>query len=313
MIKRENIIKYYTELCRKERVDPLPIKFGSVGKGGAALTYDSKTKKPLYITFNLNTMKDPEVAILHEFTHQKSGIYGHGNNFQREFNKINDKYLYSKLSDLLHETKMIKLLPLYEELLGTIPIIDVEIYKNPKSIKRMKSYLRAISDKLGDLYVANDAHNIIHSEMARRINKFNNATTFNTIPEKFYNKLNPECITWVRKGDTNTFILGESNKFVEFMSKEDLKNYKILLDKVRQKNPQFNFIFTSPHWDREEVLLESRDMASIIKFYIKRIKNQDDANEVYAKIKSFYDNGWLKDREAQQLQLLFDKKGYIRK
>ena len=49
-----NIKAYYEALCKNEKVTPLPVKFGNVGKGGAALTFNPKTMKPLYISFDVN-------------------------------------------------------------------------------------------------------------------------------------------------------------------------------------------------------------------------------------------------------------------
>ena len=65
-----NIKTYYEALCKNEKITPLPLRFGSVGKGGAALTFNPKTMKPLYISFDVNRMSDPEQAVIHELTHQ---------------------------------------------------------------------------------------------------------------------------------------------------------------------------------------------------------------------------------------------------
>jgi len=70
IIGQENIKAYYTALCKSEGVKPLPIKFGRVGGAGAATTYNTKTMKGLYITFDVNRLHDPETAIIHELTHQ---------------------------------------------------------------------------------------------------------------------------------------------------------------------------------------------------------------------------------------------------
>ena len=65
-----NIKAYYEALCKNEKVTPLPVRFNNIGKGGAALTYNPKTMKALYISFNVNRMMDPEYAVIHELTHQ---------------------------------------------------------------------------------------------------------------------------------------------------------------------------------------------------------------------------------------------------
>jgi hypothetical protein len=96
------LIDYYNELCKLEKIDPLPIKFGRVGKLGAAIYYNSKTMLPLYIIFEINKVPDVEVALYHELAHQvciiKYKEAGHGAKFKKEFNRINNKYMYSNLS-----------------------------------------------------------------------------------------------------------------------------------------------------------------------------------------------------------------------
>ena len=105
-----NIKAYYEALCKNEKVTPLPVKFGNVGKGGAALTFNPKTMKPLYISFNVNRMTDPEQAVIHELTHQikleteKDGYVGKRDQtakFKKLENRLSEKYMYSKFSNLL--------------------------------------------------------------------------------------------------------------------------------------------------------------------------------------------------------------------
>lgn len=96
------LIEYYNELCKLEKIDPLPIRFGKVAKLGAAIYYNSKTMLPSYIIFEINKISDLEFALYHEFAHQicilKYKEAGHGAKFKKEFNRINDKYMYSNLS-----------------------------------------------------------------------------------------------------------------------------------------------------------------------------------------------------------------------
>jgi len=101
-MKRTTISNYYKKLCELEGLTPLPVKFTKVGKGGAALTFMKKSLKPLYISFDVDKMTDPEYALYHELAHQvcleKYNNYGHNAQFKKEFNRINDKYMYSNLS-----------------------------------------------------------------------------------------------------------------------------------------------------------------------------------------------------------------------
>jgi hypothetical protein len=114
IIGQENIKAYYTALCNSEGVKPLPIKFGRVGGAGAATTYNTKTMKGLYITFDVNRLHDAETAIIHELTHQiKLETEGDAyvgkrdklDKFRKLENKLIDKYLYSKYTKLLYNSK----------------------------------------------------------------------------------------------------------------------------------------------------------------------------------------------------------------
>lgn len=110
LYKPANIKAYYEALCKSEGITPLPVKFGSVGKGGAALTYNPKTMKPLYISFDVTKLKDPEYAVIHELTHQikleteqnaYSGKNDQSAKFRKLQNRLIEKYIYSKFSDIL--------------------------------------------------------------------------------------------------------------------------------------------------------------------------------------------------------------------
>ena len=107
-----NIKAYYEALCKNEKVSPLPVKFGNVGQGGAALTFNPKTMKPLYISFNVNRMLDPEYAVIHELTHQIKleteqdaylGKKDQSAKFKKLENKLVEKYMYSKFSNILYK------------------------------------------------------------------------------------------------------------------------------------------------------------------------------------------------------------------
>jgi len=113
-ITKEGISAYYTAICKVEGITPLPIKFEKVGKGGAALTYNSTTMKPIYISFDMGRMSDPEYAVLHELTHQikleteKDSYNGKRDQlakFKKLENRLVEKYMYSKYSNLIWKTK----------------------------------------------------------------------------------------------------------------------------------------------------------------------------------------------------------------
>ena len=105
-----NIKAYYEALCKNEKITPLPVKFNNIGKGGAAITFNSKTMKALYISFNVNRMHDVEYAVIHEITHQikleteKDAYLGKRDQsakFKKLENKLIEKYMYSKFSNIL--------------------------------------------------------------------------------------------------------------------------------------------------------------------------------------------------------------------
>ena len=107
-----NIKAYYEALCKNLKITPLPVRFGNVGQGGAAITFNSKTMKALYISFNVNRMTDPEQAVIHELTHQikleteKDGYVGKRDQtakFKKLENKLVEKYMYSKFSNILYK------------------------------------------------------------------------------------------------------------------------------------------------------------------------------------------------------------------
>jgi uncharacterized protein YqgQ len=109
----KSIKAYYEALCKDLKITPLPVKFGNVGKGGAAITFNPKTMKALYISFNVNRMEDPEYAIIHEITHQIKleteqdayiGKRDQSVKFKKLENKLVEKYMYSKFSKLLWES-----------------------------------------------------------------------------------------------------------------------------------------------------------------------------------------------------------------
>ena len=105
-----NIKAYYEALCKDLKITPLPVKFNNIGKGGAAITFNSKTMKALYISFNVNRMHDVEYAVIHEITHQikleteKDAYLGKRDQsakFKKLENKLIEKYMYSKFSNIL--------------------------------------------------------------------------------------------------------------------------------------------------------------------------------------------------------------------
>ena len=132
---------------------------------------------------------------------------------------------------------------LNEELVGEVN--GNEVYKNPKSIKRMKPELRGISFPNGDLYVVDDARNIIHSEFFEWLGKKGHK-----VPSNMWSKpgvveaIKKGYIPWQRKGSSESFYLSESTDFDDdFFDEAELMTYlKKYSAKVKQKNPKYKYV-----------------------------------------------------------------------
>jgi hypothetical protein len=160
-----NIKAYYEALCKNEKVTPLPVKFGNVGQGGAALTFNPKTMKALYISFNLNRMMDPEYAVIHELTHQikleteKDAYLGKKDQsakFKKLENKLVEKYMYSKFSNILYKESLDEKLSITggaaREILSTILPKTVFAKGDIESQKKQKKMIEDLIKTLNNFY-----------------------------------------------------------------------------------------------------------------------------------------------------------------
>lgn len=141
---------------------------------------------------------------------------------------------------------MIKLIDLLkEELVGEFD--GIEVYKNPKSIKRMESDIRAISDPKGNLYVMNDAWRKIHSNLEwwlRKKGYVNINTDVQDWKSAYKMMIKNGYVHWTRKGNTDSFYLSESTTTnSDWFNKKELMPYlKKSMNKVKSKNPKFKFV-----------------------------------------------------------------------
>ena len=160
-----NIKAYYEALCKNEKIIPLPVKFGYVGKGGAAITYNAKTMKALYISFNVKTMVDVEYAVIHELTHQikleteKDAYLGKKDQtakFKKLENKLVEKYMYSKFSNILHKESLDEKLSITggaaREILSTILPKTVFAKGDIESQKKQKKMIEDLIKTLNNFY-----------------------------------------------------------------------------------------------------------------------------------------------------------------
>jgi hypothetical protein len=114
---------------------------------------------------------------------------------------------------------------------------DIEIFKNPNSISRLKGDIRGIITKDGDLYVAN-AKDMLHSILAKWLN--NNIKTNFPIDWKTQYYCDFEMIPVQRYNATDKFYLGEMfEDETLYGNYDEIKN---VLTKAEAKNPTINFI-----------------------------------------------------------------------
>jgi len=100
---------------------------------------------------------------------------------------------------------------LYESLVGVYTAsagmgsIDVEIYKNPRTLSNMKSWCRGITDLDGNLYIA-DNPGMIHLQIYQFL--INKGALPNFKYESSWGYL--DSIAWQRNAGTNKLFLSES-------------------------------------------------------------------------------------------------------
>ena len=134
---------------------------------------------------------------------------------------------------------------LMEELFGVIGGA-IEIYKNPKSIKRMDRDLRAVSLPTGDLFVA-DTRKIIHVDIHKWLRTQGiKLPTMRSVGD-VRTAIDSGYINWHRDKLTDTFYLSESTGTE--IPKKTIKNVNKYAKKVKQKNPAYKFIAKNI-WDK---------------------------------------------------------------
>ncbi len=105
---------------------------------------------------------------------------------------------------------------------------DIEVYMNPKTIKRMGKWNRAISDDKGNLFIV-DTSQVTHSEIIKYLRKF--GYKFNA----------DNHIMWQRYEKGNNFFLSELYDLDDY----DYPTHGELTKKVKEKNPKINFSTSS--------------------------------------------------------------------
>ena len=111
------------------------------------------------------------------------------------------------------------------------------IYKNPRSLKGFEEDVRAVSDKNGNLYIAQTDGNFVHREFEDIMN-----TDIYDIEKN---------IGWMRIADTNNFGYSDSSDHKTEYAGDTLKlSVEIRIKKLREKSPQYGF--HSEYWENVE-------------------------------------------------------------
>ena len=101
------------------------------------------------------------------------------------------------------------------------------IYKNPQSLQNFEKDVRAVSDREGNLYVAQVDGNFVHAG-------FNNVLRGNANNSK-------DFMTWMRLGNTNRFAYSDS--FMAYA--QQIQNQEDIVQRLKvleAKHPEFEFI-----------------------------------------------------------------------
>lgn len=120
-------------------------------------------------------------------------------------------------------------IPINEEFIGTYigewnNEKEVEVYKNPPTIRRMGEWNRGISDDKGNFFIA-DEEDTTHYEIKKFLKQYS------------YKFNGENHIMWHRYKNSNNFFLSEIYDLDDYLS----PNRQNLINKVKEKNPKFNF------------------------------------------------------------------------
>jgi hypothetical protein len=110
------------------------------------------------------------------------------------------------------------------------------VYANPKTLNDFDGNVRAVTDKNGNLYVAQLNRTFYHEHLAITVNK-SKTKYANSLPEDTYGSYDEEVLLH-RVGKTNMFGISDSYETFASMYPEIVQD---LLKKAGNKNPQFEF------------------------------------------------------------------------
>jgi len=154
---------------------------------------------------------------------------------------VGDKYLYNKHGIKDDDVDFQKKYNIEYARKSLIPIgsfqsiydkSQVQVYKNPATLKHFNGWVRGCSDKHGDIYIA-DNEDILHYNLVLYlINKFG---------------MHDDFIDWQQYYDTNEFYLAEgydlsNNGLDEELTDEEKEKINDYAPRVIAKHPNFKFI-----------------------------------------------------------------------
>lgn len=150
-----------------------------------------------------------------EYVFNKHGINRDFDEFDRKFIHVKNKKRMNLIGSFISRA---------EE--------EVDVYKNPDTLDTLQSWIRACSDRYGNLFVA-DNQDILHDELAYFLTK---------------QGMKDDFVDWQRLEDTNEFYLAEGYDLgmhgleyeLDDNQKETINNYA---PKVKNNNPQYIFIY----------------------------------------------------------------------
>jgi len=150
-----------------------------------------------------------------KYLYKKHGIKNDFDEFDRRYNSIENRSKLNLIGSFISRSED-----------------KVDVYKNPKLLNNLQSWVRGCSDREGNLYIADD-QDILHDELAYFLVR---------------KGMKDDFVDWQRFEDTSTFYLAEGydlsmeglENALEDDQKETINTYA---PRVEKANPQFNFIY----------------------------------------------------------------------
>lgn len=119
------------------------------------------------------------------------------------------------------------------------------IYRNPKSIRKLGPWARALSDIDGNLFIMEDSFQMVHEDLAQWLLDNNKIDWATGGISDFYEQMMHNTVLWQQVGDQNLLYLSESytqRKFNEYSVYRWTEHIKELTQRVKKRNPGMKYI-----------------------------------------------------------------------